>query len=1116
MDNLNIFLSMDIATSVAEHNVGTYLRENKIFRQHLLNPEQLKSLPNKPQITNGLILDLIHFFQTHTTSWITNIKPVLDNLGLNTSEFSEKQLTSRLRSCMERHKSLKKSIKRPNGQKNIEQFLSNCFMLTPTVSSNPEPRHFTDSDRALASMTSTISALRRDNEALQDDLETEQQVNDTLRDRCSDYSSALNMAQEKLVTLENQNTKLQTSKEQLDQQLKESQVTVQRIRGANFYKRLQRRERQLNRDRADLQARKARLNGVRVRVRKLRRKLKMEQTRSSNLRQQRDRLKTELDQIIQRHEAEIADLMANHHEDHPQVQTLKDQSKKEFSDEIKKTVISLISLQVSAQNCPLVIQTVARNLFNTDISREDLPSERTVRRFADQGHVLAKVQVAEAMCSGNYDLHTDGTSRDKKKWIGYQVKTDQESLSCGFTTVAAENSTTLVDTTLNLLHELSEVFDEEERHDHFRRILGNLSGIMTDRAAVMKKFKSDFNSAVQATLGTEESIEFLSCNAHFLLGLSSKTNSACKLIQEDRQELNLGRDMEPQFHNFKTAEAAVVRYIRMACEVFGPRGDEKNGCRDGWLAYCALNDKTSIISSFKSNRFNNLFEASAALHYHRADIVTFLEEYMPEKNGKLRSVLFDAACDQLAAYILALALVFYRITGPYWDLLGTGIHYLDFHVDVVSMKAELQEWSEDAKSMFDPGLPALFGRDRPNCAPFDAAMQVDEDMKSTTVNILQPLCGHLLSVVDLQLQEFLPGGQYHDVQDPHKRKKMAHSSMTNLLGEACFGDLDLSIYKRRNATSHHHATMNMLIRNNTIDKWFQSKSSPDQEQLLQLSAKKADSLRKRHRQEELDVAAERQRLLQQAKVEHERKLEALARRKEQITVGVIQQGGPCKTPAEVDALVTRYTFQKDKKAALQLQFNYHKIVLNKKSAWLKTSKLTIEELANNLKTYLGEAAGDLDQLPNLGLNVQQQEDNQDLAMEVDLATESDEEEECIFGDFVFSKVGENVAVYYDTEFHVGSVSEVLSPDHGKVNFLRKCTVANNTYVWPHKPEEEVISAIFVFSSGFDIVSRNGRVWSVPEHDALSRRYVLYRERYAWCVLALSTTERKCYTRASIH
>ena len=117
VENLNIFLSMDIATSVAEHNVGTYLRENKIFRQHLLNPEQLKSLPNKPQITNGLILDLIHFFQTHTTSWITNIKPVLDNLGLNTSKFSEKQLTSRWRSCMERHKSLKKSIKRPNGQK---------------------------------------------------------------------------------------------------------------------------------------------------------------------------------------------------------------------------------------------------------------------------------------------------------------------------------------------------------------------------------------------------------------------------------------------------------------------------------------------------------------------------------------------------------------------------------------------------------------------------------------------------------------------------------------------------------------------------------------------------------------------------------------------------------------------------------------------------------------------------------------------------------------------------------------------------------------------------------------------------------------------------------------
>ena len=71
-------------------------------------------------------------------------------------------------------------------------------------------------------------------------------------------------------------------------------------------------------------------------------------------------------------------------------------------------------------------------------------------------------------------------------------------------------------------------------------ILRNLAGVMTDRAAVMKRFKKDLNEAIQTTLGTEESIEFLECNAHFLLGLSVKTNAACKDIQLERGENRIG------------------------------------------------------------------------------------------------------------------------------------------------------------------------------------------------------------------------------------------------------------------------------------------------------------------------------------------------------------------------------------------------------------------------------------------------------------------------------------------------------------------------------------------------------------------------------------------------
>ena len=61
----------------------------------------------------------------------------------------------------------------------------------------------------------------------------------------------------------------------------------------------------------------------------------------------------------------------------------------------------------------------------------------------------------------------------------------------------------------------------------------------------------------------------------------------------------------------------------MGCDTLGPRGDEKNGCHGDWLAYCASLKKSSQLSSFRSNRFNNLFASAAGLVYHQQDILHF-------------------------------------------------------------------------------------------------------------------------------------------------------------------------------------------------------------------------------------------------------------------------------------------------------------------------------------------------------------------------------------------------------------------------------------------------------------------------------------------------------------
>ena len=239
--------------------------------------------------------------------------------------------------------------------------------------------------------------------------------------------------------------------------------------------------------------------------------------------------------------------------------------------------------------------------------------------------------------------------------------------------------------------------------------------------------------------------------AYFLLGLSNNAINTLQLIQQDRGELRIGRDEQPIFHRFTRTEAAAVWYVRMACEVLGPRGDEKSGCRDAWLAFCSISGSPSRVTSFKSNRFNNLFEAAAALHFHRASIIDFLDNFLPEKNQKLESVLYDAKSDAVGVYVLTLAMVFFRITGPYWQLLGTKTHYLDFFQQVVALRAQLQEWTTEADSIFTPDLPSLFEKPPTDVDMFGAALAVPQDVKAKVTDVFAKLCGGLLVVVDTQL-----------------------------------------------------------------------------------------------------------------------------------------------------------------------------------------------------------------------------------------------------------------------------------------------------------------------------------------------------------------------------
>ena len=84
---------------------------------------------------------------------------------------------------------------------------------------------------------------------------------------------------------------------------------------------------------------------------------------------------------------------------------------------------------------------MAEGLFGYKLDRSDLPCPQTVLNIiSEEGAVLSELQLAERiMESTNITLHTDGTSRQKKTFIGQQLTLDSgatETLSLGVRTVA--------------------------------------------------------------------------------------------------------------------------------------------------------------------------------------------------------------------------------------------------------------------------------------------------------------------------------------------------------------------------------------------------------------------------------------------------------------------------------------------------------------------------------------------------------------------------------------------------------------------------------------------------------------------------------------------------------
>ncbi|GFR82131.1 LOW QUALITY PROTEIN: hypothetical protein ElyMa_002357600 [Elysia marginata] len=468
----------------------------------------------------------------------------------------------------------------------------------------------------------------------------------------------------------------------------------------------------------------------------------------------------------------------------------------QFSDDMRKTVMSLEGeAGVAASKCPVVIDIVSKNLFHQTL---DLPHWTTANKMVEEAHAIAKMHVAEeVLANQNVTLHSDATSRQKKKYVGQQITLDSgRNLSLGFVEVATEDAQTLLEVTTNILQELSQLMGEEDQQEVLKTMLKKVCTTMSDRASVMKSFNKKFEDFRKDRLGEEVQTNFLYCNAHYLLGLSGACEDAVKEVEGEMEE-PLGRDKSAMFKNWKADESAAIRFIRTASSCLGPRGDEKSGVREEWLVYCRKERVKSQIISHRGNRFNNIFQNAEAIFILRENIAQFLSTATSGDNKKLKSVLLDAEDERIASIMCAMSIIYTHLTAPYWRLINSTTKYTQFPNYVARVVRKLSVWIEEPEQLLQSGCKGVFDDEFLEVVEdrFEEIKEYAKERKDLVVKVLKVCFEKMLVVTKRQLTEFLEDGAYAGELTATQLSQLENCPLTNLIGERAFGDLDFDMQK---------------------------------------------------------------------------------------------------------------------------------------------------------------------------------------------------------------------------------------------------------------------------------------------------------------------------------
>ena len=274
-----------------------------------------------------------------------------------------------------------------------------------------------------------------------------------------------------------------------------------------------------------------------------------------------------------------------------------------------------------------------------------------------------------------------------------------------------------------------------------------------------------------------------------------------------------------------------------------------------WESYCASKGIKSVIGNYKDNRFNGLFETSAAIIYHRNDFIHILQT-VDKPNLKIQSVKADLLSPTILSMLTVIAILHVQITGPYWMLVTSGVvSYLELYPHIQALETYLEGCAQCPEKMLQGEswiVDIEIERVR-HCEKYSQVINA-HCLSPLEAKLLTVCCQAMLQTVRKQLSDFLFGGRYSTAPTKEDMARTGYAQVTNLGCEHHFGDLDSSQKRRPNASIHHHSSVQLLKRNGKrVITWLKEMEEEERTDLLKRARKGGKELRQRHLEQQRQV-----------------------------------------------------------------------------------------------------------------------------------------------------------------------------------------------------------------------------------------------------------------------